>query len=69
LEIQAVADKNYLLLKKNPRHPSLQFKKIGEIWSVRVGLQHRALAVQVPEGYLWYWIGIHSEYDKILKKS
>jgi hypothetical protein len=29
-EIQGLADKTYLLLKKNPRHPSLQFKKIGK---------------------------------------
>jgi hypothetical protein len=30
------ADKNYALLKENPRHPSLQFKRVGRFWSVRV---------------------------------
>lgn len=67
LEIQGLASKNYELLKENQRHPSLQFKKVGKLWSVRVGLDHRALAIPVPEGFLWIWIGRHDDYDKILK--
>jgi len=55
------------ITQKNPRHPSLQFKKIGKFWSVRVGLRHRALAVQIPEGFLWFWIGLHDEYDLKIK--
>jgi hypothetical protein len=43
-DIQNVARKNYALLKGNPRHPSLQLKKLGTFWSARVGLHHRALA-------------------------
>jgi hypothetical protein len=66
-EIQSLALKNYDLLKKDARHPSLQFKKVGKLWSVRVGLDHRALAVPIPEGFLWFWIGRHDEYDRILK--
>jgi hypothetical protein len=31
-QVRALADKNYALLKTNPRHPSLQFKKIGRFW-------------------------------------
>jgi hypothetical protein len=37
-QVRALADKNYELLKQNPLHPSLQFKKVGRFWSVRVGL-------------------------------
>jgi hypothetical protein len=33
--IRALADKNDALLKENPRHPSLQLKKLGRFWSVR----------------------------------
>jgi hypothetical protein len=29
-EIRARADQRFLLLKADPRHPSLQFKKVGE---------------------------------------
>jgi hypothetical protein len=50
----------------SPQHPSLHFKKLDGIWSARVGLRHRALAVKVPDGFLWFWIGTHSEYDDIV---
>ena len=28
-QVRALADKNYTLLRDNPRHPSLQLKQIG----------------------------------------
>lgn len=66
-ETQSLADKNFELLKANPRHPSLHFKRIGELWSVRVGLHHRALALDdSPDGVVWFWIGHHDEYDRLL---
>ncbi|MEI9888454.1 MAG: hypothetical protein WDN08_18525 [Rhizomicrobium sp.] len=58
-----MADKNFALLKENPKHPSLHFKKIGEIWSVRIGLHYRAIAKEVDGGMRWHWIGSHAEYD------
>lgn len=64
--IRALADKNYALLKENPRHPSLQLKKVGRLWSVRVGSRHRALAVEVDAGLLWFWIGSHADYDAMI---
>jgi hypothetical protein len=53
--------------KENPSHPSLHFKKIGKYRSVRVGMHYRALAVETPEGLLWFWIGGHADYDKIIE--
>ena len=64
--IRGLADKNYALLKENPRHPSLQLKKVGRFWSVRVGSRYRALAVEVEAGLLWFWIGSHADYDAII---
>ena len=64
--IQNLADKNFELLQINPRHPSLHLKKIGIFWSVRVGLNYRALAKERPEGLVWFWIGSHTEYDKLI---
>jgi mRNA-degrading endonuclease RelE of RelBE toxin-antitoxin system len=61
--IRDLADKNFKLLKQNPRHPSLQLKKVGRFWSVRVGLHYRALAVDIDVGLLWFWIGSHADYD------
>jgi mRNA-degrading endonuclease RelE of RelBE toxin-antitoxin system len=64
--IRALADKNYALLKENPRHPSLRLKKVGDYWSARVGSGYRALAVEVDEGLLWFWIGSHARYDELI---
>jgi hypothetical protein len=66
IEVQRLADANYQLLKVDPRHPSLHFKQAGRYWSVRVGLHYRAVAVQDAEDVVWFWIGHHSEYDRLL---
>jgi hypothetical protein len=65
-EIRELADKSYALLKENPRHPSLQLKRIEELWSVRVGQHYRAIGIDAPEGIQWIWIGSHADYDKYL---
>ncbi|GIL02987.1 MAG: hypothetical protein BroJett030_28860 [Alphaproteobacteria bacterium] len=67
-EIRALADKNFELLKHDPRHPSLRFKRVGEVWSVRVGIDHRAVALPSADGYDWFWIGGHAEYDRLIRK-
>jgi hypothetical protein len=65
-DIRAVADKNYQLLKADPAHPSLHFKKVGKLWSVRAGVHHRALAVEVEGSLVWVWIGRHDEYERLI---
>jgi hypothetical protein len=65
-EIQSLADKSFELLKSDPRHPSLHLKKVGRFWSVRVGLRHRALAKEREEGLVWFWIGPHRVYDRLI---
>jgi hypothetical protein len=65
-DIRKLADKNFGLLKADPYHPSLQFKKVGKLWSVRVGMNYRALATPIEGGFLWVWVGTHAEYDKLL---
>ena len=65
-EIQKAADKSFALFKKNPEHPSLQFKKVRELYSARVGLRHRALGLEKEGMLYWFWIGSHDEYSKII---
>ena len=65
-EVQELADKNFILLKVNPSHPSLHFKKIGDAWSVLVGRNYRALAKKRAEGLVWNWIGPHAGYDRLI---
>lgn len=65
-QVRRLADSNFQLLKADPRHPSLYFKRIGRFWSVRVGLHYRALAVDSSTGIVWFWIGSHADYDKLI---
>ena len=44
VDVRELADKNFLLMKQDPNHPSIRLKKIGSYWSARVGLRYRALA-------------------------
>jgi hypothetical protein len=64
--VSALADKNFRLLKTNPKHPSLHFKQIGKLWSVRVGAHYRALGLDKPGEVVWFWIGSHADYDKLI---
>ena len=69
-EVQQQADEAYRLWKQDPYHPGLHFKqphvKGNAYYSVRIGLHYRALARIEPDGYVWFWIGTHTEYDKML---
>ena len=67
--VQRDATRAYRLFQSNPAHPGLQFKKLeGEdnIYSVRIGLEYRALAVMKKDRIVWYWIGSHSGYDRLV---
>ncbi len=64
---QKLADKYFQLLKSDPRHPSLHLKKVGRFWSARVGKKHRTVAVETEAGLIWFWIGTHREYDKLIR--
>jgi hypothetical protein len=65
--VRKLADANYALLKRDPRHPSLHFKRVGSYWSVRVGLHYRALAFETGGDMLWFWIGSHAEYGRKIR--
>lgn len=66
-DTRALADEKYALLKADPSHPSLHFKKVGRFWSCRVGLRHRVLGVDRKQGVVWFWIGTHAEYDRLVR--
>jgi mRNA-degrading endonuclease RelE of RelBE toxin-antitoxin system len=66
-QVRRLADKNFALLKANSQHPSLHFKRVGRLWSVRVGLRYRALGVNADsEDIVWFWIGSHADYDALI---
>jgi len=70
-EIQEQARKAYKLFKQNPRHPGLRFKRVHPsqaIYSVRAGLGYRALGVRDGDNIIWFWIGSHADYDKLVAR-
>ena len=67
--IQKLAHENFALLKANPAHPSSHFKRIGVLWSARVGINCRAVAVEDGPNFIWVWIGPHEEYQRLIKQQ
>ncbi|HWE37263.1 MAG TPA: hypothetical protein VG406_11910 [Isosphaeraceae bacterium] len=68
-EVRRLADECYERLRRDPRHPSLHFRKVGRLHSVRIGLHYRALAVEDGADLVWFWIGTHAEYDRIIGRA
>ena len=65
-EVQEQANRAYELLKTNHRHPSLHFKRVGHLRTVRVGLHYRAVGAPAGDDLVWFWIGTHAEYDQLI---
>jgi mRNA-degrading endonuclease RelE of RelBE toxin-antitoxin system len=69
-DIQHRSRKAYQTWKANPKHPSLHFKRVDEeepIYSVRVGDDYRVLGILEGDTLIWYWIGDHDKYLRLLK--
>ena len=67
--IRHQAREAYKLFRENPNHPSLRFKKIHNtepIYSVRININYRAVGFVDGREIVWFWIGPHAEYDKLL---
>jgi hypothetical protein len=67
--IKVRARKAYRQWKENPFDPWLQFKQVHTskpIYSVRVNIGWRALGYKKNNTVLWFWIGSHEDYNKII---
>jgi len=70
-EIRKQAREAYVQFKKDPYLPGLHFKRIHSkrpIYAVRISKDYRALGILQNSKIIWFWIGSHSDYDKILKQ-
>ncbi|EGF28017.1 type II toxin-antitoxin system RelE family toxin [Rhodopirellula baltica] len=70
--IQKQTREAYRQFLANPSHPGLRFKPIvgqDNLWSARITLDYRALCVVEENTATWFWIGSHSDYDKLLSVS
>jgi hypothetical protein len=67
-DIQSVARQKCRHWTTDPFHPSLNFKELTPgIWSARINMQYRALARRKDELVVWFWIGTHAEYDRLIE--
>ena len=68
-DIRQQAREAYRLFRENSRHPSLRFKKVHStesIYAVRININYRAVGVVDSGEIVWFWIGPHAEYEKLL---
>ena len=69
--IQAQSREAFKLFLQDPQHPSLRFKKVHStrsIFSVRITIDYRALGIREGEFLVWFWIGNHEDYERLLSK-
>jgi hypothetical protein len=68
-QVQTQARVAYRLFKQNPSHPSLRFKKVHQnlpIYSARITRDYRAVGQLEGDTVIWFWIGSHTDYEKLL---
>lgn len=69
-EAQRRARRAYAVFRRDPGHPSLRLKQVHPnrpIYSARVGLGYRALGVREGDTMVWFWIGTHGDYNRLLR--
>jgi len=70
-EIKKKARKMFKIFQEDPYHPSLRFKRIHSIkpiFSIRITKDYRAIGILEKDEIIWFWIGNHEEYERIIKK-
>ena len=69
-EVQERARDASARFREDPWHPGLRLKRIHAsepIYSARVTRSYRALAIREGEHWIWFWIGSHSDYDRLVR--
>lgn len=71
-DVRAQAFKAHALFKRDPAHPSLHFELIdrqSNLWSARVNLNYRVLGTRDGAEITWFWVGTHSEYERLVHRA
>lgn len=59
----------YREFARDPSHPGLRFKPIGRepsVFSARISLGYRALGQVDGNTIVWFWIGSHTAYERMI---
>ena len=69
--VQQQAREAYKRFAADPSQPSLRFKHVHPaepIYSVRISRDYRALGVLHGDDIVWFWIGSHADYERLLSQ-
>lgn len=67
-DVQKLAAAAYLEWTNDPRATGVRFKHVaGNIYSARIGKNHRALCYLEGGIFYWYWVGTHADYERKLR--
>lgn len=70
-QVQEQTREAYHQFKEDPSYPSLRFKKVHPelpIYSARISKNYRAVGQLDGNTVIWFWVGSHAEYDKLLSQ-
>ncbi len=70
-QVRRQAKEAYKLFRQDPHYPGLRFKQVHStrpVYSVRISRGYRALGVRNRDEIIWFWIGSHSDYDKLISQ-
>ncbi len=69
-DIRQQAREAYRLFRDNPLHPGLRFRQVHPtlpVYSARINVEYRAVGIRTDNTIVWFWIGKHSEYERLLR--
>ena len=61
----------YRRFRVDPYHPSLHFKKVHPrlpVYSARINDDYGVVGQVRDNGIVWFWVGKHKEYERLLKQ-
>jgi mRNA-degrading endonuclease RelE of RelBE toxin-antitoxin system len=67
--VRLQAKKAFAQFQANPHHRSLHFKRVHDkkpIYSARISRDYRVVGRIVDDEIIWYWVGSHAAYDRLL---
>ncbi|MGB2926652.1 MAG: hypothetical protein WBB82_15235 [Limnothrix sp.] len=70
-QVQTQTKMDYRQFQLDPNYPSLRFKKVHSklpIYSARINRNHRVVGELVGDTVIWFWVGSHTDYEKLLGK-
>ena len=68
-EVREKARESYRQFREDSYHPSLHFKQVHPakpIYSVRVTIGYRAVGILERSEIVWFWIGSHEAYERLI---